>query len=444
MSMKGQNRTSSTEESYTYTNFWGIDGYKNTVKRLEDGAALCDEFTKMVHERADIEMKYTLKLRDWSKRWNEKINGRISEYGSMLEVFKATLREAEDMAEIHVERHNRLKADLCESIKQWKNQHYHKSVLKWKEVKECETGFSKIYEPWARRYNKMDKSKKNFHRAAKASEHASLVASNADKDGSMPEKVKKLQDQDAKLKLELEEARKKYERRLSEMNANNDTYAEELEAEFQKWERFEQVRLSFFKDALQRYHNVVDMSESERLTNIYKGLLLKVDGSDATKDLKWWSSQYGPGMPKKWPEFEEYDPSGTSTAKSHPTTDVAVDHDNDSVDGGAQLQRETTGASLNPFDNDDDEDFVEDENTEVEAPKVNGDILDNGIPENADDVTGVPVRAKYNYDASEDDELSFQVGDIITQLSGEDGQGWCKGRLNGVEGLFPAKWVEAV
>ncbi|XP_028411995.1 protein kinase C and casein kinase substrate in neurons 2 protein-like [Dendronephthya gigantea] len=340
-----------------------------------------------------------------------------------------------------------------------------------------------------------------------------------------------------------------------------------------------------------RYHNVVDMSESERLTNIYKGLLLKVDGSDATKDLKWWSSQYGPGMPKKWPEFEdpdvwdissnqhkskpsmirrlslrrrnskqryrtsvtvttpaqpentrasdsdsynpfmsastepgndednnvtydhprssyymtpsngmqegfphdehyrspnivdsyndawnrnttfsptnreqtahsayqqpsgndyynqtswEYDPSGTSTAKSHPTTDVAVDHDNDSVDGGAQLQRETTGASLNPFDNDDDEDFVEDENTEVEAPKVNGDILDNGIPENADDVTGVPVRAKYNYDASEDDELSFQVGDIITQLSGEDGQGWCKGRLNGVEGLFPAKWVEAV
>jgi DNA-binding Lrp family transcriptional regulator len=176
--MKAASRTSSMEESYLNANFWGIDGYKNTVKRLEDGATLCDEFMKMIHERADIEMKYTLKLRDWSKRWNERINGRISEYGSMLEVLKATLREADDMAEIHVERHNRLKADLCESIKQWKNQHYHKSVLKWKEVKECETGFTKIYEPWARRYNKMDKSKKNFHRAAKASEHASLIASN--------------------------------------------------------------------------------------------------------------------------------------------------------------------------------------------------------------------------------------------------------------------------
>ena len=264
MSMKAATRTSSVEESYTNTNFWGIDGYKNTVKRLDDGATLCDEFMKMVHERADIEMKYTLKLRDWSKRWSERINGRISEYGGMLEVFKATLREAEEVAELHVERHHGLKADLCESIKQWKNQHYHKSVLKWKEVKECETGFTKIYEPWARRYNKMDKSKKNFHRAAKASEHASLIASNAEKDGSMPEKIKKLQDQDTKLKAELEEARKKYERRLSEMNASNQTYADELEAEFIKWERFEKVRLTFFKDALQRYHNVLDISENER------------------------------------------------------------------------------------------------------------------------------------------------------------------------------------
>ena len=81
---------------------------------------------------------------------------------------------------------------------------------------------------------------------------------------------------------------------------------------------------------------------------------------------------------------------------------------------------------------------------DTEAPKVNGDIIDNDISENKEDISGVPVRAKYDYEASEGDELSFHVGDIITQLSGEDDQGWCKGRLNGIEGLFPAKWVEAV
>lgn len=80
----------------------------------------------------------------------------------------------------------------------------------------------------------------------------------------------------------------------------------------------------------------------------------------------------------------------------------------------------------------------------IDTPKLNGDIIDNEISEDTEDVAGVTVRAKYDYEASEDDELSFHVGDIITQLSGEDGQGWCKGRLNGVEGLFPAKWVETV
>lgn len=83
--------------------------------------------------------------------------------------------------------------------------------------------------------------------------------------------------------------------------------------------------------------------------------------------------------------------------------------------------------------------------TENLTPEINGDIIENERLENAEDApAGIAVRAKYDYAASEDDELSFNVGDIITQLSDEDGQGWCKGRLNGVEGLFPAKWVEAV
>ena len=262
MSMKGSSRSSSSEE--TCTNFWGIDGYKNTVKRLKDGAQLCDVFIKMVNERAEIEMKYTMKLRDWSKRWREKINGKISEYGTMLEVFRATLKEAEVVAEIHVERHNRLKADLSESIKQWKNQHYHKAVLKWKEVKECESGFSKIYEPWARKYHDMDKSKRNFHGASKYSEQLSVRLSHAEKYGSAPEMVKKLKYYSIKLRGEVDEARKKYEKRLFEMNTGNSAYAEELEEEFKKWEKFEMVRLTFFKDALQRYHNVLDISENKR------------------------------------------------------------------------------------------------------------------------------------------------------------------------------------
>uniref|UniRef100_A0A8C3NLY6 Uncharacterized protein n=1 Tax=Geospiza parvula TaxID=87175 RepID=A0A8C3NLY6_GEOPR len=53
------------------------------------------------------------------------------------------------------------------------------------------------------------------------------------------------------------------------------------------------------------------------------------------------------------------------------------------------------------------------------------------------------VRALYDFDALEHDELGFRTGDILEVLDSSN-PSWWKGRLRGELGLFPANYVTPV
>ena len=58
-------------------------------------------------------------------------------------------------------------------------------------------------------------------------------------------------------------------------------------------------------------------------------------------------------------------------------------------------------------------------------------------------VAGKKAKATFEYEATDDDELTLHVGDMIEVIC-EVEDGWWRGSLNGTVGLFPSNFVELV
>ena len=67
------------------------------------------------------------------------------EYGSTEQSCKAVMLEAEGIADLHLEVRERLVNDVHNTIKAWRTENYHKSMVgQCKETKELEDGFKKV------------------------------------------------------------------------------------------------------------------------------------------------------------------------------------------------------------------------------------------------------------------------------------------------------------
>ncbi|XP_016907559.2 protein kinase C and casein kinase substrate in neurons protein 2 isoform X5 [Apis cerana] len=473
----------------TSDSFWEPGNYKRTTKRIEDGHKLCDSLITLVQERAEIEKSYAKALKNWSKNWNDKIE-KGPEYGTTEAAWKGVLVESERLCDLHLRVKENLCNDIIQQVKTWQKETYHKSMMTLKERKEMEDAFKKAQKPWVKLLQKVEKAKSEYHNSCKTERTAANMERNASADSSLsPDQkallVRKMQDRVQKTKEEVQKAKEKYEAALQEINQYNPKYMEDMTQVFEKCQEMEAQRLQFFKEVLFGIHKCLNISQDPILPQIYEEFYHTINNADHEKDLKWWSNNHGVNMAMNWPQFEDYTeefrdiakgskskealPAGSITlinqrpvgedvheyppvnnkSKSKPTsrvisTDVShADTKTDTINSSKHSSEKNNhdGNAVNRTSTMTNGTNVKQESNPFEEEEWDEDsgepLVDNGEP-------GVLVRALYDYEGAEADELSFKQGDVFDKLEDEDEQGWCKGRKDGRVGLYPANYVELV
>ncbi|NXF95244.1 PACN1 protein, partial [Eubucco bourcierii] len=412
--MSGSYDESAAAAEETTDSFWEVGNYKRTVKRIDDGHRLCNDLMNCVHERAKIEKSYAQQLTDWSKRWRQLIE-KGPQYGSLEKAWSAIMTEADKVSELHQEVKNSLLNDDFEKVKNWQKDAYHKQIMGgFKEAKEADDGFRKAQKPWAKKLKELETAKKAYHLACKEEKLAMTREANSKADQSnTPEQQKKLQDKVEKCKQDVQKTQEKYEKVLDELNKCTPQYIESMEQVFEQCQQFEEKRLNFLKEVLLDIKRHLNLAESSSYANVYRELEQTIRLSDAQEDLRWFRSTSGPGMPMNWPQFEVR-LGNLMVVLAAPSHDRGQTYSAEWSDdeGSNSFNTSEANGGANPFE---------------------------------EEAKGVRVRALYDYDGQEQDELSFKAGDELTKLGEEDEQGWCKGRLdNGQLGLYPANYVEAI
>ncbi|XP_075712093.1 protein kinase C and casein kinase substrate in neurons protein 2 isoform X2 [Rhinoderma darwinii] len=425
--------------------FWEIGNYKRAVKRIDDGHRLCNDLMNCIHERAKIEKGYAQQLTEWAKRWKQLVE-KGPQYGTVEKAWNATMSEAEKVSELHLEVKNALMNDDFEKVKNWQKEAYHKQMMGgFKETKEAEDGFRKAQKPWAKKLKEVEGSKKAYHAACKEEKLAISRETNSKADPALnPEQLKKLQDKVEKSKQDSQKSKERYEKTLKDLDSATPQYMENMEQVFEQCQQFEDKRLRFFRDLLLDVEKHLDLSNLEGYASTYRDLEYAIKSADVLEDLKWFRNNHGPGMTMNWPQFEEWSADLNRTLsrreKKKPGEGVTLTGISQAGEGSVQNKH----SSVSSYEKSYPTEWSDDEsNNPFASTDANGDS--NPFDEDAAVGAEVRVRALYDYEGQETDELSFKAGEELTKIEDEDEQGWCKGRLDGGQvGLYPANYVESV
>ncbi|TKR80518.1 hypothetical protein L596_014581 [Steinernema carpocapsae] len=480
--------------------FWEIGAYKANVKRLKDGLDQLDDFTRMIKERSEIELKYGRSLQAWNQKWSAHVDKTVPS-GVIKCRWTDVLAEGHELARVHLDVKDRLNDEITKTVALFKKENHHPSAFRApKELRDVEEAFEKAQRQWKKLYEKVESARKAYHGACKTEKSAYVQLVNSQSDTSISvDAAEKFRERHDKSKEESHRLKTIYETHLKEITNYNTVYVENMTFVFEKCQQTEMKRMKFVMEMMGGMQKVlIDLISASRLTGLHEKLQTRFanTGDPAFQaDLKEWSRTYGVDAPTRWLEFEEYTPEmrniGSTRKNSQKdvsgvilTRQILKSEDGRvlAIKGASScdnILRESNASfseasGLKRFS------VIGDYGSETPVSKTRNqrhspvnpleDPFPMPTPERPSDpsasrMSGPPsvantessdsvkygeftsrgqAKVLYDYTPIEEDEIELEKGESIEVLSEPDQLGWCYGRKNGQTGLFPASYVQPV
>jgi N-acetylmuramoyl-L-alanine amidase CwlA len=163
------------------------------------------------------------------------------------------------MADVHSTLSTSLSESLIPKLRQWRKDHYEKSLRHYKKTKEFEKEFIDAQKSWKQLLDKISEYKSAYYSASKTSKLADDAERTATED-----QRKKLADKADVARREIGFTKTKYQQAINEAREQRPRYELAMKDVFERTQAFEKKRLDFFKETYDEYLKILETATLDK------------------------------------------------------------------------------------------------------------------------------------------------------------------------------------
>lgn len=413
------------EKKYSYSkDLW--DGSVIVYARFDEGKKTLSEAQKLFDARSSAEGDYSKKIMSLATKPTASTESRtIGGAWASMKAFHDSVHKAHSVMSIQVNKEIAAEMTLHRKEMQKTKDQYAASIANLN--KELEKGKSAV-----------TKAKTTYHQKSEAAETAMLNYEKAQQDPTINAKnLNKLNSVSKKAQKEAETANTTYQTQLQDFQNFQVKYEDAMRTILDDFQSLEERRTVHITDMFNKFLTYHEKLLGE-LQDAHKQLEASVQQMKGLQDVQEFINEKKTGQqPAKPAEYEPYKwkhshldntkgkkvkskkgkPLRSSTATSPVAASPAAaspQAETPTSGRGAQAARSTPSVA-------------------AASPRASP----------AGDSGHVKAKALFDYQAAESNELSFDIGDIIT-VTKQDASGWWEGSCKGRTGMFPGNYVEVI